>query len=137
MFSRTKTAKDKVRFNKTHADTDGELSELEMEVYSGEGPPLHYHKVISQTFKVKEGTLYLTVSGKTHTLKGGDTFMVPPLVPHGESAVKGKLLRCVVEIRPGHKGYEDFINMTYGNFKAEASEEEQKRIYLNADTYRP
>jgi quercetin dioxygenase-like cupin family protein len=137
MFSNSKTVKDKVRFTKTHADTSGEYSELEVEVYSGGGPPLHYHKIITQTLKIQEGTMFLKIENKVHMLKPGDVFTIPPMIPHGETSEKGKLMRCIVEIRPAHKGYEDFMNMTYNHDGSKPTEEEQRRIYLNADTYRP
>lgn len=137
MFSKSTLVKDKITFTKTTKETRGEMSLLLAEVYSGSGPPMHYHKVMTQTFKVLAGVLYLKIGEQVHTLKAGDVYIVPPMVPHSESSEKGKLLRCEVEIRPGHQGYEDFMNMTYNRDPNSLTEEEKKEIYLNADTYMP
>lgn len=137
MFIKLPRTKDKIVFIKTSADTGGEYSVLLAEVYSGSGPPVHYHKIITQTFKVLEGVLLLKVKDKVHTLRAGDICTIPPKVPHSESSEKGKLMKCIVEICPGHKGYEDFMNMTYNKFANKLTEAEKKKIYLNADTYKP
>ena len=137
MFSKLTKVKDKIVFTKTTEETKGEYSELLTEVYSGTGPPMHYHKVITQTFKVLKGVLNLKVGDKVHILKAGDVYTIPPMVPHSETSEKGKLMRCVVEIHPGHKGFEDFMNMTYNPSAKGFTEEEKRQIYLNADTYAP
>lgn len=137
MFSKVKYSKDKIEFIETAADTNGAYLTLLAEVYSGGGPPLHYHKILTQTFKVQEGVLYLKVDDKVHVLKAGDIYVVPPMVPHCESSEKGKLMRCLVEIRPGHAGYQNFMNMTYNRADSKISEAEKKKIYLSADTYMP
>jgi|GEM_PF-1593854 len=133
MFSKSET--DKVYFTVSAKETNGEYSILEGEVYSGTGPPMHYHKIITQTITVKEGALHLNVGGEMHILKPGDTYVIPPMVPHKEGGERGKLMRCTVEIRPGHQGYEDFMNMTYGPDNGNLGDEEKRQIYLNADTY--
>src|ERR1700722_5314015 len=100
------TIKDKVKFLKTHDDTKGEYNLLRIEVYSGAGPPLHYHKVISHKFNVIEGELRLQVDDTLYLLNAGDEHTVPAMVPHRESSASGKKLVCLVESRPAHKGYE-------------------------------
>jgi quercetin dioxygenase-like cupin family protein len=137
MFSSLSIEKDKIFFSKTSDDTNGEYSLLEVNVVSGTGPPMHYHKLLTHTFTVIEGVMYLTVGDKVHVLKAGDIYIVPPGVPHKEESEKGKWVRCTVEIRPAHKGFENFMNMTYNMDVSGLSEEEKKRIYLNADTYMP
>lgn len=137
MFSKLTKTKDKIVFTKTTEETKGEYSILLAEVYSGSGPPMHYHKIITQTFRVIKGALHLKVGDKLHILKAGDVYTIPPMVPHSESSEKGKPLLCEVEIRPGHIGYEDFMNMTYNRDINSLEEEEKKKIYLNADTYMP
>jgi quercetin dioxygenase-like cupin family protein len=131
------TIKDTVRFLKTHDDTKGEYNLLEVEIYSGAGPPLHYHKVINHKFKVLEGELRLQVDDTLYILNAGDEFEVPAMVPHRESSASGKKLKCLVESRPAHKGYEDFMVMTYSPDPDAYTEEEQTEIYVNADTYKP
>ncbi len=131
------TIKDTVKFLKTHDDTKGEYNLLRIEVYSGAGPPLHYHKVISHKFNVIEGELRLQVDDTLHILLAGDVMEVPAMVPHRESSGSGKKLVCHIESRPAHKGYEDFIKMTYSKDPDAYTEEQQTEIYVNADTYKP
>jgi quercetin dioxygenase-like cupin family protein len=78
-----KTIGDKVKFLVTGAESKGELLRAELWVKpSGEGPPLHYHPVQTETFKIIKGEMNLTCDGKEMVLKAGESFTVPPNTPH-------------------------------------------------------
>ena len=68
----------------TTQDTGGELLEVES-VYTKptpSRPPVHYHPLQEERFKVLSGGLNVLVDGRERTLEEGEVLIVPPGVPH-------------------------------------------------------
>jgi quercetin dioxygenase-like cupin family protein len=100
-------------FIKTSAETNGEYSLLEIELYKSDGPPLHYHNAFSEKFEVKEGTLYLQVGKEKKILKPGDAVIVPPGKPHRFYNLTNDRVKFLITFSPGHAGMENFIKIIY------------------------
>lgn len=106
--------KDTVTFVRTSAETGGELTELEIELASGGGNPLHVHRSYAEHFAVLEGTLSVQVGRAKHTLAPGETATVQPGVPHRFFNPTDHPARFRVQLRPGHTGFEQAIRILYG-----------------------
>ncbi|HZF57322.1 MAG TPA: cupin domain-containing protein [Rubrobacter sp.] len=68
----------------TAQDTGGELLEVES-VYTKptpSRPPVHYHPLQEERFKVLSGGLNVLVDGRERTLEEGEVLIVAPGVPH-------------------------------------------------------
>lgn len=63
------------------AETDGQLSVVEVEMESGKCTPLHTHP-IAESLWVLDGDLRYHIAGDEVTLSAGDFVMVPAGVPH-------------------------------------------------------
>lgn len=78
-----KTFGDKIKFLVTGEDSNGELLRAELLVKpSGEGPPLHYHPIQSETFNIIKGEMNLHCNGKDMVFRAGESFTIPPNMPH-------------------------------------------------------
>lgn len=105
---------DKVTFIKTSEETNGEYTLVEVELKAGGGNSLHYHKAFSEKFEVLEGELGVHVGKKYKTLKTGESFTVTPMVLHNFQNDSDKPIKFKVELRPGHTGFENCIQIGYG-----------------------
>ena len=104
---------DTATFIKTSAETNGEYSLLEIELYKSDGPPLHFHKTFSEKFEVIEGTLYLQVGKEKKILKPGESILVPSGTPHRFYNISNDLVKFKITFQPGHTGMENFIKIIY------------------------
>ena len=104
---------DTATFLKTSAETNGEYTLLEIELYKSEGPPLHFHKTFSEKFEVVEGTLYLQVGNEKKILKPGESILVPNGTSHRFYNISDDLVRFRITFEPGHTGMENFIKIIY------------------------
>ena len=86
-------------FQRTGADTDGELLEAELHVSAGGFVRSHAHPTQEETFTGVEGTFVLDVGGETIALGPGETVIIPPRVPHGFRRAAGSS-RLLVTVRP-------------------------------------
>ena len=108
-----KTFGDKGKFLITSEDSKGELMRAELWVKAGgEGPPLHYHPIQSETFEVIKGELNLIVDGKEMVLKSGEKYTVPPNVAHKWWNAGKEELVAIGELRPALKT-EFFLESMY------------------------
>lgn len=57
----------------------------------------HYHRMLTETYEVQEGVLYLQVEGMLHVLNPGDTFTIHPGQVHW---AEGKATRIIVTCTP-------------------------------------
>jgi len=62
------------------------MSESWLDIDAGSATPEHHHPH-EQVVNVLEGTLELTVAGEVHVLTAGETFVIPPDVPHAARAL--------------------------------------------------
>jgi quercetin dioxygenase-like cupin family protein len=105
---------DTARFIRTSAETNGQFSELEVELGPGGGNPLHKHKAFTETFTAIDGNLGLTLNGKKVILRPGETITVQKGDIHqffneGTHHIKFRLV-----FTPGHTGAENMLRILYG-----------------------
>jgi quercetin dioxygenase-like cupin family protein len=106
--------KDYVTFLKTSDDTNGECTLVEVELATGGGVGLHYHKTYSEKFDCLEGEVQIALGKKIHTLKPGESATAAPNVNHLFRNHSGRLCKFRVELRPASKGFEQSLQIGYG-----------------------
>jgi quercetin dioxygenase-like cupin family protein len=106
--------RDRVTFLKTAAETDGELTLVELEVAPGGGNGLHIHTNFSERFTVIEGELGVQIGKQQQVLRPGETEIVPAGVVHRWYNPSTHPARIYVELRPGHAGFEQALRIAYG-----------------------
>lgn len=106
--------KDTVTFIKTHADTNGEYTLVEVELADGGGVGLHYHKTYFEKFKCIDGEVQIQLGKELHTLKNGESATADPNVNHLFRNRSGNPVKFEVEIRPASKGFEQSLQIGYG-----------------------
>ncbi len=102
-------------FLKTSAETNGKstLCEMELPPYA-KGTPPHYHNSYTETFRVLEGELTVSIGKETLTLKKGDSATVPKKAIHSFTNKSAAPVKATVELLPGHQGFENSIYIMYG-----------------------
>ncbi len=106
--------KDYVTFIKTHSDTNGEYTLVEVELSDGGGVGLHYHKTYSEKFECTEGEVQIQLGKTIHTLKPGQAATAEPNINHLFRNRSGKTCRFKVELRPASRGFEQSLQIGYG-----------------------
>ncbi len=106
--------KDRVLFLKTHEDTHGEYTLVEVELADGGGVGLHYHKTYSEKFECMEGEMQVRLNKKIHILNPGSTAIAAPHVNHFFRNRSGKPCKFTVELRPASRGFEQSLQIGYG-----------------------
>jgi len=102
-------------FLKTSAETDGKSTLCEMELPpNAKGTPPHYHNSYTETFRVLEGELTVTIGKETLILKKGDSATVPKKAVHSFTNKTSNPVKATVELLPGHEGFENSIYIMYG-----------------------
>lgn len=83
---------------------DDHLMLVKAEFAEGGVGPIHHH-VHSQTTYVESGAFAVTIGDDTRVLRAGDSFYIPPSVPHGATALEaGVLLDMFSPIREDFMG---------------------------------
>ena len=81
----------------------GRTSQSWVEVDAGASFPEHRHPH-EQTVNVLEGTLELVVNGETHVLSAGQSFVIPPDVPHsGRGRTACRVLDVFAPVRDDYR----------------------------------
>ncbi len=106
--------KDYVTFLKTHADTNGECTLVEVELADGGGVGLHYHKTYSEKFDCLEGAVQVQLGKTMHTLNAGQSATADPNINHLFRNRSGKPCKFLVELRPASRGFEQSLQIGYG-----------------------
>ena len=106
--------KDHVTFLKTHGDTNGEYTLVEVELAEGGGVGLHYHKTYSEKFDCLEGELQVQLGKAIYTLQPGQTATAEPNINHLFRNRSGKPCKFRVELRPASRGFEQSLQVGYG-----------------------
>ena len=106
--------KDQVIFLKTHADTNGECTVVEVELADGGGVGLHYHKTYSEKFNCIEGEVQVQLGKTIHTLKAGESATAEPNINHLFRNRSRKPCKFLVELRPASRGFEQSLQIGYG-----------------------
>lgn len=105
---------DQVIFLKTHADTSGEYTLVEVELADGGGVGLHYHKTYAEKFNCLEGEVQVRLGKLLYKLVPGQSAIADPMVHHLFRNRSGKLCRFTVELRPASRGFEQSLQVGYG-----------------------
>lgn len=106
--------KDTVVFLKTHNDTNGEYTLVEVELAEGGGVGLHYHKTYSEKFTCLEGTVQVQLGKTINELQPGNAATAQAMVNHLFRNRSGKPCRFLVELRPASRGFEESLQIGYG-----------------------
>jgi quercetin dioxygenase-like cupin family protein len=106
--------KDYVTFLKTHADTNGECTLVEVELADGGGVGLHYHKTYIEKFDCVEGEIQVQLGKKIHTIKAGESATAEKNIHHLFRNRSGKTAKFLCELRPASKGFEQSLQIGYG-----------------------
>jgi mannose-6-phosphate isomerase-like protein (cupin superfamily) len=72
----------KLQILQSEKDTEGRYDLIEGLFLSGAQSPLHVHTQYSETIIVQEGEIVIYMPGEQHILKAGESFFIPPNVPH-------------------------------------------------------
>jgi quercetin dioxygenase-like cupin family protein len=108
-----KTFGDKLKFLVTAEDSKGELLRAELQVKpGGEGPPLHYHPIQSETFEVVKGKLSLLCDGEKVILGPGEKFTAQPNSAHKWRNEGNEDLVAILDLKPALKT-EFFLESVY------------------------
>jgi len=106
--------KDYVTFLKTHADTNGEYTLVEVELADKGGVGLHYHKTYAEHFECVEGEVQIVLDKTVHTLKPGEKAAALPNIKHLFRNRSGKTAKFKVALYPASKGFEMALQIGYG-----------------------
>jgi quercetin dioxygenase-like cupin family protein len=106
--------KDQVVFLKTHADSNGECTLVEVELANGGGVGLHYHKTYSEKFDCLEGVVEVQLGKTLHQLHPGQSATASPNTNHLFRNRSGKPCKFMVELRPASRGFEQSLQIGYG-----------------------
>ena len=106
--------KDYATFLETSEETGGHRTLIEIEVAPGGGNAPHFHKTYEEHFEVIGGSLEVLVDGDTRILRPGEKALAAKNVLHRFRNPTGAATRCLVELRPGHAGFEKAIKAGYG-----------------------
>ena len=106
--------KDYATFLETSEETGGHRTLIEIEVAPGGGNAPHFHKTYEEHFEVIEGSLEVLVDGDTRILRPGEKALAAKNVLHRFRNPTGAPTRFLVELRPGHAGFEKAIKAGYG-----------------------
>ncbi len=106
--------KDTVTFLKTAEDTNGEYTQVEVELTNGGGVGLHYHKTYSERFTCSEGEVQVQLNKSILTLAPKESAIAHPNVNHFFRNRSGKTCKFIVELRPASRGFEQSLQIGYG-----------------------
>ena len=106
--------KDKVTFVRTSDETNGEVSEIIVDLSPGGGNEPHYHTSFAESFTPTEGQLGVLVGEERRMLERGETATVPPGVIHCFYNPSDQVVKFKGEARPGRPGLERFAQIAYG-----------------------
>jgi quercetin dioxygenase-like cupin family protein len=106
--------KDQVTFLKTHADTNGECTLVEVVLANGGGVGLHYHKTYSEKFDCLEGEMQVQLGKTIHTLQPGQSATAEPNINHLFRNRSGNPCKFLVELKPASRGFEQSLQIGYG-----------------------
>ena len=106
--------KDYATFLETSAETGGAHTLIEIDLAPGGGNRSHYHRAFSERFEVLEGTLHVQLGKQSHILTPGQSATAQPNTLHYFSNPSLERTRFLVELRPGHTGFEQALQIAYG-----------------------
>jgi quercetin dioxygenase-like cupin family protein len=110
------------------------LYDIEMEA-NARGPKLHYHKLMDETFIVREGTLtVLTAKGEVKA-GAGTVIHIPRLSVHGYNNDSDGIIKMTMIFNPG-LSREDFFRKMYKVLENSPKDLQAfQKLYLENDSY--
>jgi quercetin dioxygenase-like cupin family protein len=106
--------KDYATLLESSAASNGVRTLAELDLAPGGGNALHFHRAFSERFEALEGALYLQVGKKTQILQPGQSVTAYPNTLHRFFNPTEQRIRFLVELRPGHTGFEQALQIAYG-----------------------
>ncbi len=79
---------------------NNEICEFDWTIEPGGSVPEHLHKESDETFKVLEGTLTISMGGKTVAKRTGEEWTIPKMTPHSVSNKSDSTVKCRVTFQP-------------------------------------
>ena len=95
-------------------ETGGERSVFEIELSPGGRNMPHRHLTYAEHFHVLEGTLTIELENETLRLEPGETAVAEAGALHNFHNETDEQVRYLVELRPGHRGFERALQVGYG-----------------------
>ncbi len=110
------------------------LYDIEMEP-KARGPKLHYHKLMDETFIIREGTLTVLTAGGETKVQAGTVIYVPRLSVHGYHNDSDTVVKMTMIFNPG-LNRETFFKEMYQMLDERPDDLEAfKKLYLEHDSY--
>ena len=108
--------KNEVTFIQFAGESDEKITILENVLQPGGSNQLHYHKTYAETFTAIDGDLGLKIGRKKEIrmLKPGESYTLPPEMPHCFFNPGKEAIRFRSETSPGHEGFEKSIMISFG-----------------------
>jgi quercetin dioxygenase-like cupin family protein len=106
--------RDAAIFLETSEESGGVRTLVEVELAPGGGNAPHKHLSFSEHFICVEGELTVRVDGLLHVLQPGDEATAEPGVIHNFANETDEPVRFQVELTPGHRGFEQALQIAYG-----------------------
>jgi quercetin dioxygenase-like cupin family protein len=101
-------------FLETAEESGGRRSLFEIELAPGGGNAPHLHLTYTERFVAVDGELTVRAGGLEHVLRPGDQAVAEPGVLHCFSNDTDEQVRFQVELTPGHRGFEQALQIGYG-----------------------
>lgn len=105
---------DKVCFLALAAETQGQLTQLHIELGPGGGSELHYHDKFVETFKARKGELSVELDGELLVLEEGQEKRIEKLALHRFFNPSANPITFEVKIEPASRNFEEFLQIMYG-----------------------
>ncbi|HEX8103860.1 MAG TPA: cupin domain-containing protein [Solirubrobacteraceae bacterium] len=106
--------RDWATFIETSEESGGTRTLIEVEVAPGGGNEPHRHLTYAERFEVREGMLMVRVGDESHGLAPGESATAEAGVLHCFRNTTEAPVRFLVELRPGHRGFERALQAGYG-----------------------
>jgi quercetin dioxygenase-like cupin family protein len=106
--------KDYATFQETSEETGGERTLIEIELAAGGGNAPHYHLTYDEHFEVLKDALEVQLGKAARTLHPGEKAVAYKTVLHRFRNPTEEPARFLVELRPGHGGFEKALKVAYG-----------------------
>jgi quercetin dioxygenase-like cupin family protein len=106
--------RDAATFLETSAESGGTRTLIEVELAAGGGNAPHRHVRFAERFKVVEGSVTVRVGDDEHTVGAGESACAPIGALHCFANRSDEPARFLVELLPGHRGFEQALQIAYG-----------------------
>ena len=108
--------------------------DIEMEPMA-RGPKLHYHKLMDETFIVREGTVTVLTTGKEIEVSAGAVIHIPRLSVHGYNNNSDDIVKMTMVFNPG-LDRESFFREMYRMLEEDPEHISSfQELYLAHDSY--